>query len=230
MKITAILLFLLPAAAWGQVPATEPAPVVGTITPCLHYPDNALAARAQGAIELSFHVAADGRLQNVRITKSSGNASLDAKTLSCWKAALYTPASRDGRFVAADHHERVAWTIEFDNIWNGKPLTHVEFGGNGAPPSPATVIAPQSIGKPHLCAEYYPAESMRLGVQGTTKVAFSVTARGTTSDVVVRASSGDKLLDDAAVYCVHQWLYQPATKNGAAIAVPWQAEVKWLLH
>ncbi|HUO97877.1 MAG TPA: energy transducer TonB [Rhizomicrobium sp.] len=96
--------------------------------------------------------------------------------------------------------------------------------------APPAISSPASIGRPHVCLQDYPAISVRLGEQGTTTLAFTITAEGTVENVHVANSSGSERLDNAAVDCAARWRYKPAIEKNNPVAVPWKAEVKWVLH
>jgi len=96
--------------------------------------------------------------------------------------------------------------------------------------TPPPISSPASIGKPHVCLQDYPAISVRLGEQGTTTLAFTITADGHVENVHVANSSGSERLDNAAVTCASSWHYKPAVEANKPVAVPWKAEVKWVLH
>lgn len=221
----ALALFLLAATpAWAQADTTTPPQQeYWYFSTCLKYPPDALAAHAQGTAEVSMRVAADGQVTNVVLTKSSGNAALDQQTLACIEASRYRPATHNAVPVEVPWHETITWSID---EYQGKSYGRARFAGLSTTLS--GIQTPESIGKPHICTEYYPADAVRLGVQGTTTVGFTITLLGTTAGVHVVA--GDQMLDDAAVFCASQWLYKPAVKDGQPIAVPWKAEVKWSLH
>jgi TonB family protein len=223
---SALALFLLAAtAAWAQTDATTPPKQeYAYFSTCLKYPPDALAAHAQGTAEVSLSVAADGHVSNAVLTKSSGNAALDKRTLACIEVSRYRPATRNAVPVDVVWHETITWSID---EWQGNPYGRVHFAGPST--SVNGIQSPESIGKPHICSEYYPPINVRLGVQGTTTVGFTITTQGTTENVHVVNSAGDKLLDDAAVFCASQWLYRPALKDSQPIAVPWKAEVRWFL-
>lgn len=64
----------------------------------------------------------------------------------------------------------------------------------------------------------YPAAMLRAGVGGTVVVLAEVDAQGTPIDVRVVERSGERDLDRAAVNAVRQWRFEPAMRNGKAIA------------
>lgn len=56
-------------------------------------------------------------------------------------------------------------------------------------------------------------------IEGTVCMLMTVGTDGTVSDVTVTASSGSKILDDAAISNAQQTTYAPADLNGNPIAV-----------
>jgi TonB family C-terminal domain len=227
MKSIALLL-LVPMSAWAQSDTTTPPRQdYGFFSNCLGngYPPDAFAAHIQGSVEVNLRVTTDGQVRDVVLAKSSGNESLDRRTKACFEAGRYKPATQNGQAVAVSWHEKVDWTIE---EWQGHQIAHVKFDPNRE--SAGGPFYPQAIGKPHICIEYYPPLAVRLRVQGTTTLGFTITTEGTTADVKVKVSSGDQSLDEAALTCARQWIYKPAMKDGKPVAVPWKAEVRWSLH
>ena len=98
------------------------------------------------------------------------------------------------------------------------------------PPPKVLPSSPASIGRPHVCQQDYPSISQRLGEEGTTELAFTITADGDVTGVTVSKSSGFERLDSAAVGCASEWHYKPAILEGKPVAVSWKAAVRWVLH
>jgi protein TonB len=66
----------------------------------LVYPPEALRAGVQGVAELSFVIHTDGRVSNVRITRSSGSETLDASAVEAiYSAAPFRPPPNQARLV-----------------------------------------------------------------------------------------------------------------------------------
>ncbi|MDR3528228.1 MAG: TonB family protein [Rhizomicrobium sp.] len=76
---------------------------------------------------------------------------------------------------------------------------------------------------------YYPPLAKKLGVQGITRLRLTIGQDGAVRNSIVTISSGSEMLDQASIDCVKDWTYQPAKRNGEAIAVAWIVEVKWYL-
>ena len=95
--------------------------------------------------------------------------------------------------------------------------------------TPPPISSPASIGRPHTCMQNYPPISQRLGEEGVTLLAFTVTTDGGVSNVTVAKSSGSERLDDAAVSCAASWRYKPAIEAGHPVSVSWKTNVVWKL-
>lgn len=100
----------------------------------------------------------------------------------------------------------------------------VLFSGAAAAEPP-----PLSFGRPNVCTSDYPPEAAAAGHEGTVRLAFTITDKGTVADPKVDVSSGYPELDAAALACVKDWRYRPAMQNGQPISVPWMAVVNWSL-
>jgi protein TonB len=60
----------------------------------------------------------------------------------------------------------------------------------------------------------YPPRCLRMGLEGIVKVRVLVGENGVPQEVSVARSSGESLLDEAALEAVRQWVFKPATRNG----------------
>jgi periplasmic protein TonB len=98
----------------------------------------------------------------------------------------------------------------------------------------APVVAPQisspvPIGRKHECMSGYPPVSRRLSEQGTALVKYVISDTGEVTSASVQKSSGYARLDEAAVQCVRDWRFKPATQGGRPIAVSSQANIIYRL-
>lgn len=64
----------------------------------------------------------------------------------------------------------------------------------------------------------YPPTALRSGVGGTVVVRAEIDASGKPAEVSIAKRSGNRDLDRAALHAVRQWRFQPALRNGRAIA------------
>jgi TonB family protein len=70
----------------------------------------------------------------------------------------------------------------------------------------------------------YPLIARHNNWEGVTVLTIQVQPDGAVGEIDISQTSGFQVLDQAAVKAVKQWRYQPAVKNGLAIA--WQIRVK----
>jgi protein TonB len=83
--------------------------------------------------------------------------------------------------------------------------------GPAVPPEPPTIEKVELVSmKPPV----YPPRCLRMGLEGIVKVRVLVGENGVPQEVSVARSSGESLLDEAALEAVRQWVFRPATRNG----------------
>ncbi|MEW6021721.1 MAG: M56 family metallopeptidase [Pseudomonadota bacterium] len=76
------------------------------------YPAEALAKRLQGTVTLQFKVEADGSVQDSKVMKSSGDASLDEAARVAIAKCTFTPATVNGKPKAAWVPVQYVWSVE----------------------------------------------------------------------------------------------------------------------
>jgi len=81
----------------------------------------------------------------------------------------------------------------------------------------------------HNCLDRYPADAKAAGIEGITSLSYRIADDGSVKNVSVLKSSGNVVLDKAAVACVKGWLYEPATLDEKPIEIPWRNDVKWVI-
>jgi len=89
---------------------SEPSPD-GSPNLCPEYPPFAVRRHEQGTVSTSFHIATDGSVKDLSITKSSGYTDLDDWTLSCLQAFRYFPVKKDGVPVQIDKAITMNWRL-----------------------------------------------------------------------------------------------------------------------
>ena len=159
---------------------------------------------------ISYRGTDDGRLVDVRILQSSGNVELDNAALRCVAHWQFDPKGPVAEFHHGQQRLSINWRI---------PAT---VPGK----TPERPVGYDS-GIPHVCMMDYPLQAVRDHISGVVRVAFLIKANGKVDDVKVEGSSGNDLLDRAALRCVKYWRYRPAVDNGKAVDVPWKADIVW---
>ena len=76
------------------------------------YPAEALAKRLQGTVTLQFKVEADGSVQDSKVMKSSGDASLDEAARVAIAKCTFTPATVNGKPKAAWAPVQYVWSVD----------------------------------------------------------------------------------------------------------------------
>ena len=76
------------------------------------YPAEALAKRLQGTVTLQFKVEPDGSVQDSKVMKSSGDASLDEAARVAIAKCTFTPATVNGKPKAAWAPVQYVWSVE----------------------------------------------------------------------------------------------------------------------
>jgi periplasmic protein TonB len=99
-------------------------------------------------------------------------------------------------------------------------------------PGPAieAPVALEPVANTHMPPPY-PAMSLRLGEQGTTRIRVSISTRGAITGCRVIDSSGSDRLDNAACSYVQQrWRWKPPMRGGRAVTAETQISVIWSLR
>lgn len=76
----------------------------------------------------------------------------------------------------------------------------------------------------------YPEIARRQGVEGTVILSVKVLVDGRTGEVSVKRSSGDPLLDEAAVTAARDWRFLPATQGSKPVDAWVDVPVKFELR
>jgi protein TonB len=93
-----------------------------------------------------------------------------------------------------------------------------------APPAP---VAATTLKRTKTVGPEFPESARRKGITGWVEVVFTVTPKGTVADAEVRSSSPEEVFDDAALKAVKQWRFEPATKDGQAVATRTMIRLKF---
>ncbi len=83
--------------------------------------------------------------------------------------------------------------------------------------SPATTAPPQMPDYLNNPKPFYPLAAKRRGMQGRVLLEVTVSASGAATKIMIKKSSGYKLLDRAASDTVASWQFIPASQNGQNI-------------
>jgi protein TonB len=212
---------------WGLINSGKALPhAVGTTHVCGDfYPKDGPSPRPKAGPLVGFHIDTVGKLSNIAIARSSGNAAIDQAALACVATWKYSPAGDPRHPIEVDWQNNIAWTAAGPIA---EPVNTITV--QSAVTSPPPISTPAAVGKPHVCTNSYPDEAVEAQAEGTTTIAFTITDQGTVADLRIATTSGNAALDKAALDCAKDWRYKPAIKNNVPVAVPWRAQMKWSLN
>jgi TonB family protein len=141
------------------------------------YPVSALQTGTEGDTFVKFTITAEGRVADVSLRTSSGNADLDAAAMTCARDWLYQPALQNGTPVAVPWTAEVRWQISVT-----EPYAALDAAS-------LACIKADSV----TWDEY-----KKAALHTVVRVHF---ANGAVSDVIVAGSSGDPDLDSRVTAC-----------------------------
>ncbi|HEX3673780.1 MAG TPA: TonB family protein [Rhizomicrobium sp.] len=191
-------------AAPGAVPPSN-----GTFPPhfCPHSgDDDTIGLHEQGAVGLSFTIAADGTVRNIAVADSSGLDVLDKAAAACARGWRYMPATLHGHAIAYPWKVTVTWSVAMEGK-DGNYRARASSGNSG-------------------CTEH-PAEPGGGTNPTVAIVRFTVDTDGGVSDAALLQSSGDKVYDDYAVTCVSGWHFRPARRNNVPVKSSQLTRIAW---
>lgn len=99
------------------------------------------------------------------------------------------------------------------------------LGGTGNGPVSDYDTGPRPI---KMTKPQYPQDAFIKKIEGTVVVEILIDSQGRV--VRARVIQSVPLLDQAAVQCVYQWLFQPALKHGRPVAIVAQAPVNFRIY
>ena len=226
--LRALSMLWLAEAAWSWAISTDrreavpaaapPAPPPG---PDLHdwirpadYPPAALAARQEGAVELGWEVARDGRVVACRVIRGSGHDVLDDAVCPLLRErARYRTVGLGGRQDLRRFSAVYRWRL---------------------PPLPDGRVAVPARGVDEaawITPNDYPPLSIRDDEQGVVRIRWTIGTDGRVHDCRATESSGYLRLDRAACAAItYRGRYRPARDaQGRAVATEKSRRVAWRL-
>lgn len=196
-----------PLHVGGDVRAPE---LVSRVEP--EYPKKAREAGITGIVVLDTVIDTEGRVTRIHVVKSI--PLLDHAAIETVQQWRYKPATKDGRPVEVYHSIAVSFPPEGGAI---APTRREETGTGGEDEiyeEGGDVRSPELIKK---VTPEYPEEARRAKAQGRVELRAIIGVDGNVESVRVMRSV--PMLDDAAVACVKQWKFRPATKSGRPVRV-----------
>jgi len=190
-----------PVRVGGAVKAPK---LISRVSP--EYPAAALSSRVQGVVLLEATIGVDGKISDVRVTRSI--PALESAAADAVRQWVYEPTVVDGARVPVI----ISVAVEF-KLTAPQPI---RVGGDIKPPTQTKRVTPP-----------YPPEAQAAGVQGIVIMEATIGVDGKVTDVRVLRSI--PLLDQAAMDAVRQFEYTPTVINGVAVPVLMTVTVNFTL-
>ena len=87
---------------------------------------------------------------------------------------------------------------------------------------------PKPTGAGHYC-RHYPKAALGSYAEGFVQLSFNIGTDGKVSNEAIATSSGNPDLDQAAIKCASDFVYEPATLKGTPLVCPWMTIVSFCL-
>jgi TonB family protein len=201
------------------------------------YPKEAHKKKIEGQVVLRATVALDGNLKDITVV--SGDPILADAVLEAVRQWRYQPSKVNGEPVEAQHEITVTFKrdestaqIGPDDLSPDVPLEPPEdiekriAAGEFFPSSSREVKYPRAVYSPE---PEYSEPARKAKYQGTCILGLIVGADGTPLSVWITRPLGLGL-DEKAIQAVQKWRFDPATKDGAPVAVLLNVEVSFHLY
>jgi len=187
------------------------------------------AAWKPGSAVIEFEVNRDGSLGDIKTIESAGDASLDAAASQAISLAApfpILPQTYPGQklrlryYFGYDQHASPEAPMCGGPNMGAHPTDYVvrKVGNGVAPPRATNAPDPE-----------YSDVARRMKYQSRARLAGTVDARGEFTDLCVLVPAGAGL-DEKAMSAVKTWRFEPATVDGAPVAVRINVEVDFRLY
>lgn len=199
---------------------TPPKPVY---SPDPDYSDEARQHNLSGTCVLELIVDADGRPQDVHITRSLGMG-LDEKAVEAVQRWKFEPGMKDGTPVATFASIEISFSLNSDNLLQPSSLDlFVAAHLSGVQGPLADLGKPKDWGMPK-----YPPDALRNKIEGQVILLLTVGKNGRVKKV--SALRGDPTLSKAASDAVRKWWkFAPPLRDGKPVEAHSGATIKFSL-
>ncbi len=165
-----------------------------------------------GYAVVEYDIGANGKVSQVRVLDTDyvyfGNHAINA--MSKWK---FRPARRDGEAIAVTC--RMQWDY-------GNKLRQDAFGDTPAKPQERRALrashsdgSVQQVILVNSVQPTYPAQALRVCLEGRVELGFVILEDGTTDNLRVLSAQPRGVFERTTLEAVTQWVFRPIMKDGA---------------
>lgn len=196
-----------------HTPAAEAlvAPAIAEYTTPALYSDQARRRRTEGVVTIALRVDEQGDVSNVRVVRSLGDG-LDQNALVAVRQWRFRAGTRNGRRVAMDAEVDIEFTLRTEAI--------NELIANDM----ATLVGPGIT--PPMVARTTDVPARLPGARGIVILDVVLLEDGSPKILRILRSLSPEA-DESAVRHFERWRFSPALRNGAAVRVRMNAEVRF---
>ncbi len=182
---------------------------------------SAIADTAIAVVWLRFKMSGKGELRDIEVIYSSHpNYGLENRAIEALKTAKFEPMSRTGRQKAKWLYYEVVFDRDFVRraAVDGEAWTNEEDTSEYIPRADEFVPVEKAPEMIEYCKPQFPPDADTIGISGTLYVKCLIDRHGVVRQAAVGKSSGNALLDEAAVAAGYKCKFKPGIQNGHPIA------------
>ncbi len=211
-------------------PLSEAAQIRSWLDIEMVYPKDALDAKIQGNVDVSFHLDKNGTGTDYRVVKSEG-AALNEEAMRLVRKIRWKPATDAGQNVAVRHEYSIRFNVrQYKRAIKKRGYTELNF-----PYQPVDTTlkiynfaeldkVPQSIfeNKNLSLNQYiqqqltYPSAALTLSISGTVSLNYVIEEHGLVSNIHIINSVGGGC-DNEAIRILEGIVWHPGIKNDEAV-------------
>lgn len=169
--------------------------------------------------EVTFTINTEGKTEDIKMTKSSGNDETDKKIIDIVKDLKSQPAVKSGKKVSSTVNIPIKKKTANDNTVYNIVEQQPQFPGG--------IKAMFNWIQDNI---RYPETSKKNGSQGTALMEFTINKDGSITDVKIQKSTNDIYLDKEAervIKSMPKWM--PGKQNGKAVNVSYKLPIRFKL-
>jgi len=197
------------------VPVEQMPEIVKKVDPV--YPPEAVKKKIEGAVFVRTLVDTDGKPVKSEIAKSSGYEILDDAALKTASMYEFKPALQNDQPVAV----WISYKVDFNlSDKKQKEKTAEKDAFIEVEKMPELVYQPEPE---------YPVEAAEKGIEGVVGIKAYINKQGKPEKVKISKSSGQDILDQAALKSARDYRFKPAMNDGKAVGAWVEFNISFVL-
>lgn len=223
-------------------PLSQPAQIRAWLDREMVYPQEALEAKIQGHVEVSFNLDKNGSGTDYKIVESAGQA-LDREALRLVKKIRWKPATDAGQAVDSKHTYNIRFNVRqykravkkrgySEHIYPVLPVDTsfkiYNFADLEKPPKPIFENKNLSLNQYIQQQLTYPSAALTLSISGTVTLGYVIEEHGLVSNIHLINSVGGGC-DNEAIRILEGIVWHPGIKNEEAVRTDSKIDITFKL-